>query len=236
MAPSIPPTPPLLTIEDLAASAAVLLSEAGLGQSSGRVRELPDARTLRFYTTHGLLDRPIAFRGRTALYGRRHLHQIVAIKRLQARGVALVGIQERLLGLDDRALARLAGVEILEGAGAAAAGAAPGRRNAFWKTPPPEVPSVESPAFAAPDVEAGPRLAHPLDLPPQTSEDRIEAIRLGGGLMLLVEGAAREIDDGDREAARAAAAPLVKALRSRRLLDARTDAEGATQATKPRKG
>jgi DNA-binding transcriptional MerR regulator len=205
-----------LTIDELAASAAVLLSEAGLGQPSGRVREVPDARTLRFYTTHGLLDRPAAFQGRTALYGRRHLHQIVAIKRLQARGLSLAGIQERLLGLDDRALARLAGAEPADEKAAVAQSAAPRRRSTFWKTP----PSGTSGDRAEPQPVIGP--------PPGVREERLGAIRLGDGLVLLVERASREIDDTDREAARAAAAPLVKALRVRRLLDASTDGSGAT--------
>ena len=71
---------------------------------SGRVRDVPDLRTIRYYTTLGLLDRAAAMRGRTALYGRRHLFQLVAIKRLQARGHSLAEIQQRLVGLSDTAL------------------------------------------------------------------------------------------------------------------------------------
>ena len=72
------------------------------------MREVPDLRAIRYYTTLGLLDRPAAMRGRTALYGRRHLLQIVAIKRLQAEGLPLVAIQERLAGVSDAALRRIA--------------------------------------------------------------------------------------------------------------------------------
>jgi hypothetical protein len=48
------------------------------GQASGRVREVPDTRAIRYYTTLGIFDRPAAMRGRTALYGPRHLFQLVA--------------------------------------------------------------------------------------------------------------------------------------------------------------
>ena len=56
------------------------------GQPSGRVRAVPDRRAIRCTSTIGLIDRPVAHRGRTALYGPRHLLQLVAVKRLQARG------------------------------------------------------------------------------------------------------------------------------------------------------
>ena len=78
------------------------------GQTSGRVRDVPDARTIRYYTTLGVLDRPLEMRGRTAYYGRRHLLQIVAVKRLQARGMSLVDIQKSVAGADNSSLKRWA--------------------------------------------------------------------------------------------------------------------------------
>ena len=78
------------------------------GQTSGRVRDVPDARTIRYYTTIGVLDRPLEMRGRTAYYGRRHLLQIVAVKRLQARGMPLVDIQKNIAGADNSSLKRWA--------------------------------------------------------------------------------------------------------------------------------
>jgi len=78
------------------------------GQASGRVRDVPDARTIRYYTTLGVLDRPLEMRGRTAYYGRRHLLQIVAVKRLQARGMSLVDIQKNVAGADNSTLKRWA--------------------------------------------------------------------------------------------------------------------------------
>src|SRR4051812_31134874 len=75
---------------------------------SGRVREVPDIRTIRYYTTLGLLDRPSEMRGRTAYYGPRHLLQLVAIKRLQAEGLPLVEVQQRLAKASDENLERYA--------------------------------------------------------------------------------------------------------------------------------
>ena len=96
------------TLDDLSARVALALAEDYDGQPSGRVRDVPDPRTIRYYTTLGLLDRPTEMRGRTALYGRRHLLQLVAIKRLQTRGLSLSEIQERLLGLPNSRLESLA--------------------------------------------------------------------------------------------------------------------------------
>jgi hypothetical protein len=80
------------------------------GQRSGRVREVPNGRTIRWYTTIGLVDRPAAMRGRTALYNRRHLLQLVAVKRLQASGRPLAEVQGELLGSTDQELERIARV------------------------------------------------------------------------------------------------------------------------------
>lgn len=79
----------------------VLMATGGVHQTSGRIRAVPDTRTLRYYTTLGILDAPLELRGRTAYYGRRHLVQAVAIKRLQTRGESLVEIQQRLVGAGD---------------------------------------------------------------------------------------------------------------------------------------
>src|SRR3954469_10584069 len=98
----------LWTIDELGSRVALALSVDYDGQASGRVRDVPDRRTIRYYTTLGLIDRPAEMRGRTAYYGARHLMQLAAIKRLQARGLSLAAGQRQLVGLGDPALARLA--------------------------------------------------------------------------------------------------------------------------------
>src|SRR6185369_16108048 len=67
------------------------------GQPTKRVSEIPDTRAIRYYTTLGIFARPAGMRGRTALYGPRHLLQLVAIKRLQAAGDSLQVIQRKML-------------------------------------------------------------------------------------------------------------------------------------------
>ena len=91
-------------------------SEQGAGgrepRGNGRVREVPNERLIRWYTTIGLLDPPLGRRGRVALYGRRHLLQLVAVKRRQADGLSIAAIQAELTGATDAMLqraARLAG-------------------------------------------------------------------------------------------------------------------------------
>src|SRR5215469_17943928 len=95
---------PLWTLDELSDQVARALAVDYPGQASGRVREMPDIRTIRYYTTRGLIDRPAQMRGRTALYGQRHLLQLVAIKRLQAEGLSLAEIQVQVVGQSNRRL------------------------------------------------------------------------------------------------------------------------------------
>ena len=112
-----------LTLDELASEAQQLLQRHGLlgAQPDARVSAAPDARTVRYYTTLGLLDRP-GYEGREARYGRRHLVQLVAIKALQAQGLSLSEVQQRLYGRSEQDLLSLA--EALAAEAAAAAGTA----------------------------------------------------------------------------------------------------------------
>src|SRR4029453_4373419 len=92
---------PRWTLDELAERVDTALAVDYPGPPSGRVRAVPDRRAIRWSTTIGLIDRPVAHRGRTALYGPRHLLQLVAVKRLQARGLPLVDIQRELAGATD---------------------------------------------------------------------------------------------------------------------------------------
>ncbi|MFG1944658.1 helix-turn-helix domain-containing protein [Nonomuraea sp. NPDC048826] len=99
------------TIGELAERAADAL-RAHAQPLNGRVREVPGERLIRWYTTIGLVDPPLTRRGRIARYGRRHLLQLVAVKRLQAEGMSIADIQAALTGAEDAALeaaARLPG-------------------------------------------------------------------------------------------------------------------------------
>ncbi|MFO1351817.1 MAG: helix-turn-helix domain-containing protein [Gammaproteobacteria bacterium] len=171
------------------------------GVASGRVRDVPDPRTIRYYTTLGLLDRPAEMRGRTAYYGRRHVLQLVAIKRLQAQGLALAAIQQRLAGSDDRLLAELAALapaalERLEVDNALARTRASAAPERFW--------------------EVTPALAAPLPAPSPVANP-VLALRLDEAIVLVVDGLATSAVDAEigRQLA-AAAAPLLDCLRALR--------------------
>jgi DNA-binding transcriptional MerR regulator len=195
--------PFLRTLDELCAEAALALAVDYAGAPSGRVRDLPDRRTVRYYTTLGLVDRPAALRGRTALYGRRHLLQLVAIKRLQTAGLTLVEIQGRLLGLTDQALEAIARLPE-ETSGTSSPASGPLRDHAFWKQEP-------APPVSADDL--GTR-------PPPVVADAVRpllAIPLADGATLLLH-AGRPVDDHDVEALRTAAGPLLALLRKRRLI------------------
>jgi DNA-binding transcriptional MerR regulator len=184
------------TLDELSAQVALALAVDYAGPPSGRVREVPDGRTIRYYTTLGLIDRPAEMRGRTALYGVRHLLQLVAIKRLQAQGLSLAEVQGRLVGLTDATLRDLAQVAA-DGTPAAGAKKDEAARGDFWKATP-------EPAARADGAEA-------MGVRP------LVGVPLADGVTLLLD-AMRPMDEHDWMALRAAAAPLLKLLEARRLL------------------
>lgn len=172
--------------------------------SNGQVRAVPDERTVRYYGTIGLLDRPLAMRGRTALYGRRHLAQVVAIKRLQAMGRSLAEIQALWPTLDDLTLARMSGIQLPP------SGRPPGRKD-FWKGEPAPAPApAPTPAPPAPVLGLAPAAVAP---PPV--ELRLE---LAPGISLSIAMSDDlALSTADVRAIRAAAAPLLAELARCRL-------------------
>jgi hypothetical protein len=117
------------------------------------VRAIPDDRTVRYYGTIGLLDRPSVMRGRTALYGKKHVAQVVAIKRLQGLGRSLSEIQTLWPTLDAFTLARMSGVEL-------EVQPQPPARAGFWRREPGPQRTVDPSAAvtvggAAHDIPAG---------------------------------------------------------------------------------
>lgn len=172
----------LWTLEQLSERVADALAEDYDGQPSGRVRELPTSRTIRWYTTIGLVDRPAELRGRTAYYTRRHLLQLVAVKRLQAAGASLADVQERLVGATDGTLAELAGAT------------PPIRPARFWAAAPAPAADVDSVSVS----ELLPVAVH--------------GVRLTDGVTVLLNAATRAPDATDLAAIQAAAAPLLDLL------------------------
>jgi DNA-binding transcriptional MerR regulator len=171
-----------LNLDDLTREVAERIRRSGVRQGNGQVSALPDQRTLRYYTTIGLLDRPLAVRGRQAVYGPRHVLQAVAVKRLQAAGMSLGEIQTRLAGLPTAQLAELADADLP---------AAP--RDRWWAA-----------AAAAPSPPAG-------STAPEVAPLTMTAIPLGGAVTLLVP-TDRRLTASELAAIRDAAAPLTAQL------------------------
>jgi DNA-binding transcriptional MerR regulator len=200
---------PRWTLDELAERVDTALAVDYSGPPSGRVRAVPDRRAIRWYTTIGLIDRPVAHRGRTALYGPRHLLQLVAVKHLQARGLPLVAIQQELAGATDSQLAQVA--RLPEGVApgpAAPATRGKARRAGFWR---------ERPAAFTVAADAA-TLTDPTDPvgPAGPTPATLRGVRLGDGATLLLEPG-RELGAEDVRAVLEAAGPLLAALRERGL-------------------
>jgi DNA-binding transcriptional MerR regulator len=177
------------TIDELASRVAAALGDGYPGVPNGRVRDVPDPRVIRWYSTIGLVDRPAAMRGRTALYQERHLLQIVAVKRLQARGRSIAEIQAELAGAS---LATLQEIAALPEAPPAAAAESATRSGRFW---------TERPASPPAEIAPAPAL--------------LTGIPLEGGAVLLLPAAP---DHDDLPAIVAVAGPLLDLLSARGLL------------------
>jgi MerR HTH family regulatory protein len=236
---------PRWTLDELADRVDAALAVDYHGQPSGRVRAVPDRRAIRWYTTIGLIDRPVAHRGRVALYGPRHLLQLVAVKRLQARGLPLVSIQQELAGATDTQLARVARLPA-EAAPEplSAVAVAPSEDGRSGKDLAGSAPATGvAPAAAAPRLAGGTtrRAAFWRDQPaaftaapampatpatPSGPPDPVgpapgglatlRGVRLGEGATLLLEPG-RELGPDDIRAVLEAAGPLLAVLRDRGL-------------------
>jgi DNA-binding transcriptional MerR regulator len=193
------------TMEQLVERVHAALAAEYPGAPNGRVRDLPDRRSIRWYTTIGLVDRPLGTRGRVALYGPRHLLQLVAIKRRQAAGRTLAEIQVELTGASDDALSAAARVpeDLLLTDVPSVDGPA---RTDFWRHSPTPHPAPE---------RVGARSA-----PPDDTGLTLTGVPLGMGVILLVPNALDHVDRGDIAAA---AQPLLDLLASRGLTDGRDE-------------
>lgn len=147
-------------LDELADLANELL--AGTTLTDRRVGDHLDGRTVRYYTTNGLLPRPFVGSDRRARYGRDHLIRLLAVRRLQAGGVALADVYRHLAAADDDTVERIAQLPAAPGAPAPGAPAPAAPPRPFWATPP-AAPTAGTVVVLAPGL----RLVsdHPLDVP-----------------------------------------------------------------------
>ena len=211
------------TIAELADASAVALDALGVAARNGQVRDRPDVRTIRYYGTLGLIDPPAEMTGRTALYGGRHLLQVLAVKAMQARGDSLADAQRTLVGASDEELRSAIGPGVPAALAAVpppALAAAPAGSDAhraagrpFWRTS----PALPAAAAVASEPSAGAAGTRPRPL---------VAVPLDAGATLLIEGAA--VGAIDTAALRAAAGPLLAYLTEAGLLPGRPNHQGET--------
>lgn len=202
-----------LVIAELSAAVAAVLADGYDGVRSGRVRQLPDARTIRWYQTLGMVDRPAAFRGRTALFSRRHVLQLAAIKRLQAAGHPLADIQRGMAGKTDVELARAAGKSLAEverciAAIAAARGQA--SMHAALAAGPTQAAKQRS---ATTFWKARPRSTAEVSPPPAATAGHLQSIALGDQAAVVWSG--RPLTASERDLVARLARPLIEFLSSR---------------------
>lgn len=92
-------------LRDLTALAGAMLDASGVFPLSASARPRPTERTVRFYVTRGLVNPPEG-RGTAAVYGYRHLLQVLAIKLRQMEGATLETIEQELTPLTGDLLER----------------------------------------------------------------------------------------------------------------------------------
>ncbi len=196
----------------MARVAAELAGPSYAGVASGRVRDVPDLRTIRYYTARGLVDRPDAVRNRKGLYGVRHLLQLVAIKRLQARGMSLAAIQECLLGINDAALRQLVNPQLATPEGRVPSPApvpmAKSRTENLWRGSVPVLAQTSTTSTSAAIDEE--RAAHTIAA--------VVSVHLGDDMVLSLVPR-RPLEQEDVHLIRTVAAPLIEVLRLRELID-----------------
>lgn len=79
----------------LAAHAASLVDAAGIRPTNASARAAPSARSVRFYVSAGLIDRPQGT-GTAATYHYKHLLQLLAVKIRQREGQSLDAIKQEV--------------------------------------------------------------------------------------------------------------------------------------------
>lgn len=185
-------------------------------RANGRVRDVPNERLVRWYVTVGLVDPPLSRRGRVARYGRRHLLQLVAVKRRQAEGRSLAEIQAELAGATDEALAAVARVPDMP----PAPGVFPAAPARFWTRSAGQRDPASAEELGGQDPAAGEEHGERDPAAGEGAGGRgrlVHGVRLAPGVTLLLEGAAREPGPDDVTAILNAARALLAELASRRL-------------------
>jgi len=186
--------PSSLSRVEFAELAAAAVEAVGVESANGRVHVVPGERMLRYYTTQGVMDRPqlaVTASGKEARYGRRHLLQFVAAKRLQAGGASLPVIRLRLAEASGTELAELAAIppevippDLGDVEGSVASAAPP----PFWR----QGPAAPAPVAGAGDVTTSSVVAARATFPSAVAPvpgRTVTVITLGPGIEVHLDNA-----------------------------------------------
>src|SRR3954471_3340920 len=157
----------MFSLDELSSEVTNRLAQLGMlgAAPDARVSAAPDTRTVRYYTTLGLLDRP-RIENRQARYGQRHLLQLLVIKILQSQDLPLAHIQELMYGRSDAELQQM-----------------------IDSTPPPrEQTAPEPPALMLREVIVEPGLRLVADARWTAGDEQQLAKRIGAALRALNNG------------------------------------------------
>ena len=94
----LPPTGAELDLPGLVELASALCATLPK-PSDGRISGQIDVRLVRYYQSAGLLESPLRYEGRSAVYGRQHVVDLVCVRALQARGLGLGQIQAAMAAM-----------------------------------------------------------------------------------------------------------------------------------------
>lgn len=184
-------------LRDLAAIAGAILDASGVRPVNAAASAHPNERTIRFYVTRGLVAPPEG-RGTAAIYGYRHLLQVLGIKLRQMEGATLGTITRETTEMTGDVLERrvaaalgpaLPGPDELPRAGGAAAPSAGRSFQAMLARVPEGDEPKESPGpwfrvSVAPGVELLLAASHPLLAAGEDLETIAESVRLAIGRMM----------------------------------------------------
>lgn len=95
------------TLSSLLEAAGAILPRLVNSQTRWKVTDVPTKRTVRYYMTQGLVDRPLGRKGVTSFFSYRHLLQVLAVKYLQSQYLPLRTIKSMIGGRSNRELERL---------------------------------------------------------------------------------------------------------------------------------
>lgn len=86
-------------LHELVEQAAILIQLFVPKQEKYKVTDYPDPRTVRFYLTRGLMDKPSRYDGQKAIFSSKHLLQLIVIKYYQSQHLSIKQISEIINGL-----------------------------------------------------------------------------------------------------------------------------------------